>query len=211
MIKIVIADDHRLVRDGLRRILSDAQDLSVVAEASTASEARSALEKHKPDVLLLDISLPDRSGIDFLIENKPLLKKTKVLMLTMHPERLFAIRALQSGASGYMTKESAGDDLVGAVRKIHRGGHYVSEAVADAMASTLAKRQSDREGLELLSDRELDVLRHIAEGLKPASIGQKLSLSVSSVQTYRARILVKLGLRTTSDLIRYALEKKIVE
>jgi DNA-binding NarL/FixJ family response regulator len=208
----VLADDHNLVRDGLRRILTAEKDLRVVAEAESAAETLRALETHRPDVLILDISLPDRSGLDLLSALKPHLKKTHVLMLTMHPERLFAIRAIQAGASGYMTKESAADQLVGAVRKISRGGRYVTPEVADALAEAVSKRgASPRPSVETLSARELEVLRHIASGEKPASISKRLSLSVSSIQTYRTRLLEKLRLKTTSDLIRYAIEKKLVE
>jgi len=210
MIRIVIADDHSLIREGIKKILVEERDMMVVAEVNTAEQALRSVGSLKPDILLLDISLPDKSGMELMADLRPYLDRTRVLFLTMHPERLFALRALKSGAAGYLTKESAPDELVIGIRKISAGGHYISSAVAGQMADALAEKRGAGGEIQHLSPRELEVLRMIGTGVKPSGIAERMSLSVSTIHTYRTRLLHKLGLKTTSDLIRFALEKKLI-
>jgi DNA-binding NarL/FixJ family response regulator len=207
MIRVLIADDHAIVREGLKRILADDSSVETIAEASDGQEAARLVRLHKPDVVLLDISMPGRSGIDALADIQSACANTRILILSMHPEDQYAIRCLRDGADGYLTKESAPELLLGAIRKIHAGGKYVSPMLAEQLVSNLNQHQSAPH--EALSDRELEVLIMIGAGDTVSRIADKLCVSVKTISTYRARILEKMGLENNAQLMRYAIDNKL--
>jgi DNA-binding NarL/FixJ family response regulator len=208
--KILITEDHAVVREGLKLILADHFRKAVFGEARNATEALARVWKEKWDVVVLDITMPGRSGLEVLKEIKRSRPKLPVLILSMHPEDQFAVRLLKAGAAGYLTKESAGEELVGAIRKVVAGGRYISPALAERMASylTIDVRKAPH---ERLSDREFLILRMIASGKQVSQIAKEISLSVATVSTYRARILEKTDMKNNSELTRYALEKELVD
>ena len=208
--KILITEDHAVVREGLKLILADHFKKAVFGEARTATEALALVWKEKWDVVLLDITLPGRSGLEVLKEIKRSRPKLPVLILSMHPEDQFAVRMLKAGAAGYLTKESAGEELVGAIKKVIGGGRYVSPALAERMASYLTI-DLQKAPHERLSDREFLILRTIASGKQVGQIAKELSLSVSTVSTYRARILEKMDMKNNAELTHYALQKSLVD
>jgi DNA-binding NarL/FixJ family response regulator len=208
--KILIADDHAVVRRGLRQILADEFKRAEFVEVGSANEALAGIRKENWDVLILDITMPGRSGLDALKEIRESRPRLPVLVLSMHPEDQFAVRVLKTGASGYMTKESAPEELVGAIKKVLAGGRYVSAALAEKMASYLAI-DTPKPPHERLSDREFVVLRLIASGKTPSQIAKELSLSVKTVSTYRARILEKTGMASNAELTHYAIKNQLVE
>jgi len=210
MIKVAIVDDHPLLREGVRKILESEPDIEVIAEAENVSGLVSLTENTDLDLLILDISLPGRSGLDALAEIRKKRPQLPVLVLSMHPEDRYALRALKAGASGYVTKASAAEELLGAVRKVCSGGRYVSRAVAEMLADGLA-RPFDKLPHESLSNREIQVLCMIAAGKAVTEIATEISLSVNTVNTYRARILGKLEMRSNPELIRYAIEHKLLD
>jgi two-component system, NarL family, invasion response regulator UvrY len=203
MIKILIADDHAIVRRGLKQILSETPDMFVAAEASSGEEAMKRISEKKCDMVLLDISLPGKSGLDILRQIKGVKPKLPVVMLSVHTEEQYAMRAFKAGASGYLTKESAPEELISALRKISRGGKYVTSALAEKMAFAITAIKREKLPHERLSDREYEVMCMIALGKTINQIAKKLSLSGSAVSTYRARILEKMKMSSTSDIIRY--------
>jgi two-component system invasion response regulator UvrY len=202
MTRILLADDHEIVRDGLKRILAAAGDLEVAGEAASGDQALALVRANDYDIAMLDMSMPGLSGIDLIKRLKVEKPGLKLLILSMHGEAQYAARALKAGASGYLTKDSAGDQLVLALRKIAAGGVHISEAAAASLVSGGSERA--------LSDREFEVLRFLAAGLGPTEIGEKLHLSVKTVSTHKARILEKLNLSSTADLVRYAMENKLL-
>jgi DNA-binding NarL/FixJ family response regulator len=208
--KILIADDHAVVRRGLRQILADEFKRAEFEEVASANEALARTRKENWDVLILDVTMPGRSGLDALKEIKESRPRLPVLVLSMHPEDQFAVRVLKAGASGYMTKESAPDELVGAIKKVLAGGRYVSTALAEKMASYLAI-DTPKPPHERLSDREFVVLRLIASGKTASQIAKELSLSVKTVSTYRARILEKMAMASNAELTHYAIKNQLVE
>src|SRR5262245_21924057 len=208
--RILITDDHAVVRKGLRQILADEFKKAIFAEAGTAREALDRIRKENWDVVVLDITMPGRSGLEALKEVREARPKLPVLVLSMHPEDQFAVRVLKAGASGYMTKESAPEELVGAIKKIVAGGRYVSTALAEKMASYLAI-DTPRPPHERLSDREFVVLRMIASGKTVSQIAAELSLSVKTVSTYRTRILEKMAMASNAELTHYAIKNQLVE
>ena len=208
MIRILIADDHAVVRDGLRRILSEMRDVEVVADTANGPDTLERAKALHPDLVLLDISMPGRGGLETLQELKRLRPPPRVLILSMHPEDQFGPRFFKEGADGYMTKESASSDLVSAVRKIHGGGKFVSPALAERLAFGL-DRGFDRPPHEALSNREFQVLCAIAGGATATEIAEEMKLSVKTVSTYRSRLLEKMGMRNNSELMRYALERQL--
>ena len=210
MIRILIADDHTLIREGFKKILGEERDLTIAKEARTGHEALHHATKEKLDIVLLDISLPDKSGLDVLKELKALQPKLPVLMLSMYPEDRFAVRAIRAGAAGYITKESASEELVLAIRKIVAGGRYISQALAEKLASDL-QAPSSKARHETLSDREYEILCALASGKKVSQIAEQLHLSVKTVSTYRARILEKMDMKTNAELIHYAITNKLVD
>ena len=209
MTRILIVDDHAIVRRGLRQILQE-QGMDSVDEAMNGREALDRVRKNGYDLVLLDISMPGNSGLDVLKQIKDERPRLPVLMLSMHPEEQYALRALKAGAAGYLTKESAPEQLVTAVSKILQGGRYVSEMLAEHMASHL-DRGGDRLPHEELSDREFQIMRMLASGRTASEIGLELSLSVKTVSTYRTRVLFKMGFKSNADITRYALQNKLLE
>lgn len=208
-IRILIADDHSIVRRGLRQILSEGISAVDFGEASNAAEAFALLEQKEFDILILDLSMPGRSGLDFLKDVKVLKPKIPVLVLSMYPEDQYALRVMRAGADGYMTKESAPEELVQAVIKIVGGGKYISQTFSEQLLHAVHEPQIS-EAHQTLSDREFEVMQLIASGKTVSEIAEKLSLSVKTVSTYRTRILEKLHLSTNAELTRYALERKLV-
>jgi two-component system, NarL family, invasion response regulator UvrY len=208
--KILLADDHAVVRHGLRQILAEEFKRATFGEARNAQEALDLIWNEDWDVVVLDITMPGRSGLEVLREIKKSNPKLPVLVLSMHPENQFAVRVLKRGASGYMTKESAPDELVGAIKKVLAGGRYVSPALAEKLATYLAG-DTQKPAQELLSDREFQVLRLIASGRTVGEIAKELSLSVKTISTYRTRILEKMGLRNNAELMHYAMQHELVE
>lgn len=202
MTAILLADDHAIVRHGLRELLQEAFPEARFGEAGTAAEAVQAARSGEWDLLVLDLSLPGRSGLDALKDVKAARPKLPVLILSMYPEKQFAVRALKAGAAGYLTKQSAPAELVDAVRKVLRGGRWVSASVAELLAAEVGG-DTAREPHETLSDREFQVLRLIASGFSLTAIGEELSVSVQTVSTYRTRLLEKMGLSTNAELTKY--------
>jgi len=208
--KILIADDHAVFRRGLKETLSETFAKIVFGEARTAQETFELAQRQDWDVIILDISMPGRSGLDILDDLRRSRPRIPVLLLTMHPEQQFARRALKAGAAGYLTKDSVPDELKEAIKRIVAGGRYVSATLAETLAVDLT-RGADLPLHELLSDREFQVLRMIASGKTVKEVADELSLSVKTVSTYRSRILEKTGMKTNADLIRYALQTQLVD
>lgn len=210
MIKILIADDHSMIRSGLKKILKEENDMEVIAEASSHAEVLSLLSKISPDLVLLDISMPGRDGLETLKEIRSLYPKIKVLMLSMHPEDRYAVRSIKAGASGYVSKESAADELVSAIRKVSSGHKYISATLAEKMASYF-EADMEKPAHELLSDREFQVLCHIASGKSMDEIASELSLSANTIATYRERVLSKLHLHSNVELTNFAHRNKLID
>jgi DNA-binding NarL/FixJ family response regulator len=210
MINILIADDHAIVRKGLKQILAETSDMVVTGEASNGYEVLEKVRNGHFDVLLLDISMPGRSGLDILKELKAERPKLPVLVLSMYPEEQYAIRVLKAGASGYLTKESAPDELVVAMRKVAQGKKYVSPSLAEKLAFDL-EMDTTKPLHEMLSDREYQVLCMIASGKTVGEIAENLSLSAKTISTYRARILDKMNMKNNAELTHYAIQNKLVD
>src|SRR5438067_6138216 len=208
--RILIADVHAVVRRALKQILADDFKKADFGEAANAREAIERIRRENWDAVVLDITMPGRSGLEALKEIKEIKPRLPVLVLSMHPENQFAVRVLKRGASGYMTKESAPDELVGAVKKVLAGGRYVSTSLAEKLATYLSS-DTHKPPQELLSDREFQVLRLIASGKIVSEIAKELSLSVKTISTYRTRILEKMGLRNNAELMHYAMQHQLVE
>ncbi|MBI5846405.1 MAG: response regulator transcription factor [Nitrospirae bacterium] len=210
MYKILIADDHPIVRKGLRQILEEGGIVRKVEEAGSGKEAVEKVRNGSFDVALLDISMPEMSGLEALDEIKKLRPSMPVLILSIYAEEEYAVRALRSGASGYMTKKSAPDELIAAIRKIVRGGRYISPSLADFLASHLTG-ESDKPLHETLSTREFQVMRMIAAGRSLKEIAYDMSLSPKTISTFRTRILQKMQMQNNADLIQYAIKNKLTD
>lgn len=210
MIKVLIADDHPVVRKGLKEIIEETFDMRVTAEASNGYEVLEKTSKGEFDVVILDISMPGRGGLDVLKEIKKRNPEISVLVLSVHPEEQYAVRALKAGASGYLTKDSAQDELIKALRKILTGRKYISISLAEKLASDL-ETNKEKPVHETLSDREYEVLCEIASGKTLKEIAEELYLSIKTVSTYRSRLMEKMRMKTNADLIRYALKHKLVD
>lgn len=212
MISIWVVDDHAVIRQGLKRILSEeGPEFRVTGEAGSAAEMFVMLEKQAiPSILILDLSMPGRSGIDALAELKERFSQIKILVLSIHPEDQYALQSLKSGASGYLSKECAPEQLVEALRTIVQGERYITTAVANLLAENLNTEGDKKETVGLLSDRELQILILIAQGKSLTNIGKKFFLSVKTVSTYRARVLKKMKMKTNADLIQYAILKNLI-
>jgi len=210
MICLLIADDHVLFREGLKQILGKHSDMYVQDEAGSGSEAISKIRDQHFDVILLDISMPGRSGLDILSEIKTIKPELPVLILSMHPEDQYAIRTLKAGASGYLTKETAASELIFAIRKVATGGKYVSAALGEKLAFAMEDRQ-DKLAHQLLSNREFQVMHMLASGKSLKEIAESLVLSEKTITTYRARILEKMKLRNNVELTHYAIEFKLID
>jgi DNA-binding NarL/FixJ family response regulator len=209
MIKILIADDHPIVRQGLKQTLTGQPDMTVGGEARTSQEVLDLAHREDWDVLILDVTMPGQGGLEVLKTLRQEKPRMAVLILSIHPEDIFGIRALRLGASGYMTKESAPEQLVNAVRKIAAGGKHISPALAEKLALHL--NNNGRAPHEALSDREYQVLRLIASGKSPAEIAERLSLSAKTVSTYRNRILRKMKLKNNVEIAQYAIQHRLIE
>ncbi len=205
---ILIADDHQIVREGLKRVLGEAGDVRTIGEAENAARVLEQVRSARWDVVVLDLHMPGKGGLETLKELKLLFPKLPVLILSMYPEEQFAVRVMRAGASGYLTKAGAASELVPALRKIHAGGRYISPSVAEKLAETLADVQG-RALHEGLSDREFQVFKMIAGGLTVGAIADELSLSVKTISTYRTKILEKLHLRNNAEIVQYAVEHGI--
>jgi DNA-binding NarL/FixJ family response regulator len=208
--RILIADDHAVIRRGLKQILLDEYPTAVIEEASDAEAAIKKSITSNWDVIISDLSMPGRSGLDLVQHIKQNFPKLPVLILSIHPEEQYAIRALKAGAAGYLNKEAAPEELVMAVQRVLQGRKYISASIAEKMADELDKEKTNKALHELLSDRELDVFKLIAGGTSVTDISEKLSLSITTVSTYRARILNKMNMKSNADLTRYALENNLI-
>lgn len=211
MIKVLIADDHAIVRKGLKQILADTSDTVAVGEATSEQELFDAVRLiHDLNVVVLDLSMPGRGGLETLKRLKSEYPKLPVLILTIYPEDQYAIRVLKAGASGYLTKESAPDQLVTAIRKVARGEKYIGASLAEKLAADLGTNL-DRPLHEALSDREFQVMRMIAIGKTITEIAEELSLSVKTISTYRTRILEKMKMRSNAELTHYAIQQDLMK
>ncbi|MHA1381054.1 MAG: response regulator [Candidatus Helarchaeota archaeon] len=210
MIKVLIVDDHTIVREGLKQILEGTSDIVVTDEARSAQEVLNKIKNNNFDIVLLDISLPGRSGLDVLKQLKSIDPDLPVLILSMHPEEQYAIRSIRAKASGYLTKESASDELIKAIRKVAQGRKYITSSLAERLAFELEDNISGSYH-EKLSDREYQVMCMIASGKRIKEIADALALSVKTISTYRTRILKKMNMRSTSQLIHYAIKSGLVD
>ncbi|CAN0409384.1 unnamed protein product, partial [Phaeothamnion confervicola] len=209
-IRVLVADDHAVVRRGLRQILEAESDIEVVAEATNGTETVAFVRERAIDIALLDITMPGRSGLEVLRELRGIRPEMRVLVLSMHPEERYAVRVLKEGASGYLTKESAPEELVIAVRKVASGGRYIGASLAERLAGEVSAR-SEQPAYELLSGREYEIMRRLAAGKTVGQIATELVLGVNTVSTYRARVLQKLGLDNNAELMRYALLHHLID
>ncbi len=210
MIGVLIADDHAILRRGLKEILEDDLQDAIYGEAGNAQQVLAEVQRYEWDLVILDITMPGRSGLDVLRDLKQLRPDLPVLVLSMHPEDQYAKRVLKAGAAGYMNKETAPKELVKAVGKVLSGGRYVSAALAEKLASDLSA-DTERLSHERLSDREFEVLRMIASGKTISQIAEELHLSVTTVSTHRARILEKMGMANNAELMRYAMRNGLID
>lgn len=209
MIRVLIADDHAVVREGLKGIVAQNGDMAVVGEAATGHEVLEFVRARECDVVLLDLSMPGKDGLDTLKELRLAKPQLPVLILSVYPEDQYAVRLLRAGASGYLTKESAPEELVAAIRKVSRHGRYVSASLAERLASMLDPTD-DRPPHEHLSDREYRVMIMIASGRTVGEVANSLCLSVKTVSTYRARALEKLGMKTNAEFAYYAMKQGLL-
>ena len=209
MLRILIADDHTVVRKGLRQILLDEFPGAYIEEVADGGELIKHVMTGKWDVVVSDLSMPGRSGLDALQQIKLSLPDLPVLILSIHPEEQYALRALKSGAAGYLSKDTAPEELVKAVQKVLLGKKYISQAIAEKLANTFSADASTLPH-ESLSDREFDVMKFLANGKSVSEIAETLSLSVTTVSTYRARIMTKMNLKTNSDLTKYSIENSLI-
>jgi len=206
---ILIVDDHAIVRTGLRQIIAEEDSGINVMEAGDATETMRTLRDEKIDLITLDINLPGKNGIELLKQIKSEFRTIPVLILSMHSEDQYAIRAIKNGASGYLTKDSAPDLLLTAIQKVLSGGRFITPELAEKLVNAIDK-DSDSPAHDVLSDREFEVLRHIAEGKGVSEIGEILHLSTKTISTYRSRLLQKMGLKNNSEIIHYALKNGII-
>jgi len=210
MIRLAIADDHPIVREGLRRIASDDAGISVTGEAATSGELFRLLAAAAVDVVLLDVSMPGSTFVETLKDLREKHSSIKVLVLSAHPEDQWAMRALRAGAAGYLTKDHSPEQLVQAIRRVARGGKYVSESMAEKLAGMVDDGRT-RAPHERLSDREFEVLRALGSGMMVKDVAKQLHLSAKTVSTYRARLLEKMGLKSKADLVRYVVTHELLK
>ncbi|MBP8979857.1 MAG: response regulator transcription factor [Syntrophobacterales bacterium] len=208
-IRILIADDHPIVRAGFKLVISDTQDMTVADEAGNGQEVLNLIRKHDYDIVLLDISMPGRNGLEVLKDLKAEKPKLPVMILSIYPEEQYAVRALRAGASGYMTKASAPNELIAAIRKISQGGKYISASLAEKLTDYLDEDAS-KPLHEKLSDREYQVMLLIASGKTVSDIADELCLSVKTISTYRSHILEKMKLKNNAEITLYAVQNKLV-
>ncbi len=211
MIRVLLADDHSIVRAGLRRIVEESGEMHVVAEAADGQEAIQLVNKTAPDVAVVDISMPGLDGLEVIAQLQALKPKLPILVLTMHEEGQYVVRAIQAGAMGYLTKQSAPEQLVTAIRKIYDGQRYITDEAAESLALRVAKGSNGKSPLDSLSMRELQVLRRLAMGHTNREIANAYHISIKTVDTYRSRLLKKLGLRNNAELSRFAIQNRLIE
>ncbi len=211
MIKVLLADDHSIVRAGLRRIVEESGDMEVIAEAADGREAIQQAHEQLPDVAVIDISMPGLDGLEVITQLRNYYPKLPILILTMHEEGQYVVRAVEAGAMGYITKQSAPEQLVKAIRKVHAGSRYLTDEAAEALALRVAKGTQGQSPLDTLSMRELQVLRRLALGHTNREIARAYHISIKTVDTYRARILKKLNLRNNAELSRFAIQNRLIE
>lgn len=209
MIHVLIVDDHDIVREGVKQILSDTEDIAIGGEARTGGEALAEIRRAKSDVVILDLNLPDRAGLEVLSQLRTIAPHVPVLIFSMHRESSYATRALKAGAAGYVSKDSAREHLVAAIRKVARGERFLTPDVAESVAFAVVDASGENLH-ERLSDREFQVLCLIAAGRPPREIASELNLSVRTVGTHRARLLAKMGLRNNAQLVQYAIEHRLL-
>ena len=211
MIKVLLADDHSIVRAGLRRIVEESGDMEVIAEAADGREAIQQAHKQLPDVAVIDISMPVLDGLEVISQLRNYYPKLPILILTMHEEGQYVVRAIEAGAMGYITKQSAPEQLVKAIRKVHSGSRFVTDEAAEALALRVAKGAHGLSPLDSLSMRELQVLRRLAMGHTNREIARAYHISIKTVDTYRSRLLKKLDLRNNAELSRFAMQNRLIE
>lgn len=210
MIRVYIADDHQLIREGLKKVLKGENGISVAGDTGNPDEIIPFLGSNGADVVVLDLNFPSRSGLEILKDIKSIHPEVAVLLLSMHPEEHYAVRALKAGASGYLTKESAPEELLAAIRKAGAGGKYISQPLAEKLAFDLDLTLG-KVSHQMLSDREFEVMILMAKGKPQNEIASDLNLSPSTVNTYRARILEKMGFKSNAELVQYAVKNKLIE
>lgn len=211
MIKVLLADDHSIVRAGLRRIVEESGDMAVIAEAADGRETIRLVRETSPDVAVIDISMPGLDGLEVVDQLRGQCPDLPILILTMHEEGQYVVRAIQAGAMGYMTKQSAPEQLLKAIRKIYEGGRYLTDEAAETLALRIAKGTGEQSPLDSLSMRELQVLRRLAMGHTNREIASAYSISIKTVDTYRSRLLKKLNLRNNAELSRFAIQNRLIE
>ena len=209
-IKVLVADDHEIVRQGIKKVLSETLDMEVVGEAENGNQVLKFIQNHPVDVVLMDFDMPEKNGLDTLADLKTVSPKLPVIILSIFPEDHYGTRFLKAGASGYMQKASASDQLVEAIRKVAGGGKFISPALTDKLVSDL-NRDSEKPLHESLTDREFQVFRLIADGKRLKDIAEELHLSINTISTYRGRVLEKMDLKSNAELIHYALKNNIVK
>jgi DNA-binding NarL/FixJ family response regulator len=209
MIRILIADDHAILREGLKRILDGAHDIEIVGEASNGHEVVSRVREGGFEVLLTDLSMPGRGGVDLIRQIRGASARVRILVLTMHEEEQYAVRVIRAGAQGYMTKESAGTELLGAIRKVAAGRPFISTSVAEQLALAFMA-PNEQEVHKLLSDREYEVFSLLVDGKTITDIAGSLHLSVKTVSTHKTRVLQKMGMGSLADMVRYAVAHGLV-
>jgi two-component system, NarL family, invasion response regulator UvrY len=210
LIRVLIVDDHPVVRKGLLQILAQEPDIAVAVEAETAAKMLDLVREEQWDIVVLDITLPDRSGLEALKDLKAMRPALPVLILSMHPEDQYAMRVLKAGAAGYMNKDSASEELVNAVRKVVGGGRYVSPSMAEKLAAVIGS-DYQRPAHESLSDREFQVMCMLASGKRLKEVAEELNLSAKTVSTYRARVLEKMGMENNTELTYYAVKNGLID
>lgn len=211
MIRVLLADDHSIVREGLRRIVEESGDIEVVAEAADGRQAVLAVRQEQPDVAIIDISMPVLDGLEVITQLQAEFPSIPILVLTMHEEHQYVIRAIETGAMGYITKQSAPEQLVKAIRKVHSGYRFLTPEATEALALRVARGNNVQSPLDTLSTRELQVLRRLALGNTNREIADTFHISIKTVDTYRSRLLKKLNLRNNAELSRFAIQNNIIE
>lgn len=209
MLRILIADDHPVVRQGIMRIIEDTPDMRVTGEAGSGTEALRKIKEKEHDLILLDISMPDRDGLEIVRELKKVKPKLPILILTMHPEKYYGLRMLQAGASGYLTKQNAPFELIEAIRKVSQGGMYISNALAELLVSS-KKAGDGKPHHAALSDREYQIMCLIASGKKVKAIAEDLCISVKTIHVHRRHILEKMNMTSNADIIHYAIQQGLL-
>jgi two-component system, NarL family, invasion response regulator UvrY len=210
MLKILIADDHPVVRQGIMRIIEDTPDMKVTGEAEDGNQVLKMIRENAFDLVLLDITMPGRDGLEIMHEIKKIKPALPVLILTMHPEKFYGLRMMQAGAAGYLTKQNAPFDLIEAIRKVIHGGKYISDALADLLVSS-KDTNAEKPGHEKLSDREYQIMQMIAAGQKIKNIAVELCISVKTIHVHRRHILEKMGMKSDAEIIHYAIQNGLVE